>query len=111
MNHKKTAEDQSTHDERSEEMKTIQQEGANKYPVRPLVGPDGRVVGLITDHDICRNAALKVICTAQGPISDTGERIFPCKSNENVRAELNSLLGPAKVQVEVAGGILRHNIR
>lgn len=111
MNHKKTAEGQSTHDDRREEMKTILQEGPNNYPVRPLVGSDGRVVGLITDHDICRTAALKVICVGQSPISGAEERVFPCKSDECVRAELNSLLGPRKIQVEVAGGILRHNIR
>ena len=36
------------------------------------------------------------------------EQIFPCKSDEEIRLALEKLLFP--VRIEVAGGIVRHNI-
>lgn len=38
------------------------------------------------------------------------ERLFPCRSNTEVKVALESLLASPKVHVEVAGGIVRHNI-
>jgi hypothetical protein len=38
------------------------------------------------------------------------ERVFPCRSNTEVKIALESLLHSPKVHIEVAGGIVRHNI-
>lgn len=38
------------------------------------------------------------------------ERVFPCRSNAEVKVALESLLHAPKIQVEVAGGIVRHNV-
>ena len=40
-----------------------------------------------------------------GPVE---ERLFPCRSNEEVRTALRSILNQSKI--EVAGGIVRHDI-
>lgn len=37
------------------------------------------------------------------------ERVFPCRSNPEVKVALESLLRCRMVHVEVAGGIVRHN--
>jgi hypothetical protein len=103
MKHRKTAHGRST-------AETILRQSVNNHGLRPLIAKDGRVVGLITDDDIC-NTAAKVICVAPEPIAPKAERVFPCKSDETVRAELNSLIGMGKIKVEVAGGIVRHSIR
>ena len=39
------------------------------------------------------------------------ERVFPCRSNTEIMVALESLLHSPKVRVEVAGGIVRHNLR
>ena len=38
------------------------------------------------------------------------ERVFPCRSNVEVKVALESLLHSPKVHIEVAGGIVRHNV-
>jgi hypothetical protein len=38
------------------------------------------------------------------------ERLFPCRSDTEVKNALESLLHSPKVHIEVAGGIVRHNI-
>ena len=37
------------------------------------------------------------------------EALFPCRSDEEIRAGLRSIFN--KTQIEVAGGIIRHDIR
>ena len=38
------------------------------------------------------------------------ERVFPCRSNMEVKLALESLLHARRVHVEVDGGIVRHNL-
>ena len=38
------------------------------------------------------------------------ERVFPCRDNTEVKVALESLLHSPMVRVEVAGGIVRHNL-
>jgi hypothetical protein len=42
------------------------------------------------------------------PAHGIDQQIFPCRSNEEVRTALEKLLQP--VRIEVAGGIVRHNV-
>jgi CBS domain-containing protein len=84
----------------------------NGCPFLPVVAPDGKVVGMITDRDICNTAAVKhrdFELTTVAAV--TPGRIFPCRSDEEVRAALKTLLGRQEFHVEVAGGILRHDTR
>jgi len=71
----------------------------------PIVAVDGRIVGLITDPDVCAGTV------GQRRLDSTSDarRIFRCKSNDEVRAALKTILNSSKVEVEVAGGILRHH--
>jgi len=39
------------------------------------------------------------------------ERVFPCRSDTEVKVALELLLHSPKVRVEVAGGIVRHDLR
>lgn len=39
------------------------------------------------------------------------DSIFPCLTDEDAQAALRNLLTAPKIHVEVAGGILRHDIR
>ncbi len=42
--------------------------------------------------------------------NSVSERVFPCRSNTEVKVTLESLLRSPKVHIEVAGGIVRHNV-
>jgi predicted transcriptional regulator len=82
----------------------------NGCPFLPVVAPDGKVVGVITDRDICSTVAVKhrhFELTTVGTV--TPGRSFPCMSDEEVRAALKTLLGRREVHVEGVGGILRHD--
>lgn len=41
------------------------------------------------------------------PLIETEERLFPCKSDDEVRLALEKLV--RQVRIEVAGGIVRHH--
>lgn len=57
------------------------------------------------DNDF--NCEFNIAVDRCDPIS---ERVFPCRSNMEVKVALESLLQPPKVHIEVAGGIVRHNL-
>lgn len=62
---------------------------------RPLSQTPGCVLKQTTDSN----------CPEPG-----SEQVFPCQSNAEVRAALMSRLLHPQVQVEVAGGIVRHHL-
>ncbi len=73
-----------------------------------IVAADGRIVGLITDRDICATAAKRRPDSHAGT-KGAAKRVFPCRSDEEVRAALQTNLNWSRVEVEVVGGILRHH--
>ena len=53
------------------------------------------------------------VCDANNVQSRTdvdSERVFPCRSNAEVREALMSTLLQPHVEVEIAGGIVRHHV-
>ena len=59
------------------------------------------------------NSEIKPVTVVRDPGNLNGstelvsERVFPCRSNADIRAALVSTLHP-QAQIEVAGGIVRH---
>lgn len=47
---------------------------------------------------------------AVGRSDSVSDRVFPCRSNREVKVALESLLHSTKVHIEVAGGIVRHKV-
>ncbi len=73
------------------------------------IAADGRIVGVITDPDICATGATKSSLASITDAKGAANRVFCCKRDEEVRAALKTTLNCSKVDVEVAGGILRHH--
>ena len=60
--------------------------------ILPVVAEGGKVVGLITDRDICMAAALKGRELANIAVEDTiSGRVFSCKPDEDVRTALKTM--------------------
>ena len=78
----------------------------------PIFAEDGRVVGLVTDRDICNTVATKKIDfeLITRPQFTSG-RIIPCMTDKELRAALKTLLPLPEVHVTVEGGIVRHGFR
>ena len=81
----------------------------NGLPFVPICAENGRVIGFITDPEIC--SARKVIdFRTREPVSSS-KRIIPCISNDELRAAVNGRRLKPAIRVTVAGGIVRHSIR
>ena len=79
-------------------------------PFVPICLEDGRVVGSITDAEMCKTKATRQIDFQLITVpSVSSERIIPCMTNEKLRDALKSAL--ALQEIQVAGGIVRHGIR
>lgn len=70
-----------------------------------IVAVKGNLDTLITDPDVCTD-----ILTQRLDSTSKSNRLFPCRSNDEVRAALPTILGSPRIGVEVAGGILRHHM-
>lgn len=70
----------------------------------PITGLDAKIIGSITDPIV--GAAWK---ERAGNADLASERVFPCRSNADVRAALATILHHSQVQIEIAGGIVRHH--
>ena len=64
----------------------------NDCGILPVVAEGGKVVGLITDRDICMAAALKGRQLANIAVEDTiSGRVFSCKPDDDVQAALKTM--------------------
>lgn len=64
----------------------------NDCGILPVVSEDGKVVGLITDRDICMAAALKGRQLADIAVEDTISRnVYSCKPDDDVRTALKTM--------------------
>ena len=110
MKRKKKTNEKPTNDPDTKRSKISRAATENGSPFVPICLEDGRVVGLITDAEMCKTKATRQIDfqLITGP-SVSSERIIPCMTNEKLRAALESAL--ALQEIQVAGGIVRHGIR
>lgn len=81
------------------------------YDFQPIIGNDGRLVGLITDPDICDTAVrnnLLFQLNTEAAVSSS-----EIVTDENLQSALQELLELElpRIYVDVAGGIVRHGIR
>lgn len=81
-------------------------------PAKRIVASDARAVGSMTDRDICNGVEMETLEFEFDTIDpDTRDSILPCMSDDELRMALKALLEPHQIQVLVAGGIVRHDIR
>jgi hypothetical protein len=86
-------------------------ERKNGEPFLPVLAENGRV-WFITDCDVCNTAAKKKFDSE--PITVpfiTRSSVLPCITDEELRRALRALLDVPEIHVEIAGGIVRHDIR
>jgi CBS domain-containing protein len=64
----------------------------NDCGVLPVVAGDGKVVGLITDRDICMAAATKGLTLSNIAVEETSSgRVYSCRPNDDVREGLATM--------------------
>jgi CBS domain-containing protein len=64
----------------------------NDCGIVPVLAEGGKVVGVITDRDICMAAALKGYQLANIAVEDTiSGKVFTCKTEDNVRTALETM--------------------
>jgi CBS domain-containing protein len=64
----------------------------NDCGILPVVEEGGKVIGLITDRDICMAGALKGRQLANIAVEDTvSRRVFACKPDDDVRTALKTM--------------------
>jgi CBS domain-containing protein len=64
----------------------------NDCGILPVVAEGGKVVGLITDRDICMAGTLKGRQLANIPVKDAiSEKVFSCKPEDDVRTALKTM--------------------
>lgn len=109
MKRKKTTNEKHTNEPDTKLSETSLASGEDGSPFVPICAEDGRVVGLITDPEMCKTKASKKFDFKLITVPSVGpERIIPCMTNEKLRAALKS--AQALPEIQVAGGIVRHGI-
>lgn len=77
----------------------------NDCGVVPVVDPEGKVVGVITDRDICMATATRPLKAAEITVGDvmTGQ-LFTCRPEDSVRKALQTMAHHRVRRLAVVGG-------
>ena len=91
--------------------KNVTSPKTDDYDFQPIIGNDGRLVGLITDPDICDTAVRNNLLFQLN--TNTTVNSNEVVTDEDLQSALHELLELElpRVYVDVAGGIVRHGIR